>query len=335
MPASSTCVEALDGVERRPAGRPAACLRAGRRGRPWRSRRGSARRAGRAVEGEHGLELALERDVGQAHGVGGQIGRRRAQQPDGRRDAGGAQALGVLEARLAERLRAAGQQRPRRPRGCRRCTLVTPTTCRPPSAATTRRALAEILSRSTVSVARAVMSPPCIFLIQELMTDGAASATRPRVAWSLGSVAGEDEMARAHPKAELGERSAMRRGEGRSAGDALDRETRREPPAHRAGQRGEGRGERLRRRARRAQAASGRRPRRDDRAAADEHHVGAGTARRRLARARPASAAPRRRAAPGRRRPARRRRRRGGSGARRRSTAPGSANWAPPSPSTK
>ena len=63
-----------------------------------------------ALEGQHRLELALERDVGQAHRVGGQRRRRRAQQPDGRLDAGVAQPRRVLEARLAERLRATGQQ---------------------------------------------------------------------------------------------------------------------------------------------------------------------------------------------------------------------------------
>ena len=52
-----------------------------------------ARSGGGVLEGDHGLELALQRDVGELHGLAGQLRRRRAQQPDGRRQAGVPEAL--------------------------------------------------------------------------------------------------------------------------------------------------------------------------------------------------------------------------------------------------
>ena len=56
------------------------------------------RSGGGVLEGDHRLELALQRDVGELDGLAGQLRRRRAQQPDGRREAGVAKALGVLQA---------------------------------------------------------------------------------------------------------------------------------------------------------------------------------------------------------------------------------------------
>ncbi len=63
------------------------------------------------VKGYDRLELALQRDLGEAHGFGGEVGGRRPEQPDGRRDAGGSQPFGVLQTGLAERDGAAGQHR--------------------------------------------------------------------------------------------------------------------------------------------------------------------------------------------------------------------------------
>ncbi len=70
------------------------------------------RSRGGVLEGDHRLELALQRDVGELHGLAGQLRRRRAQQPDRRREASFPQPLGVLQARLAQRPCAAGQHRP-------------------------------------------------------------------------------------------------------------------------------------------------------------------------------------------------------------------------------
>ncbi len=56
------------------------------------------RSGGGVLQGDHRLELALKRDVGELHGLAGQVRRRRAQQPDGRREPGVAKALGVLQA---------------------------------------------------------------------------------------------------------------------------------------------------------------------------------------------------------------------------------------------
>ncbi len=56
-------------------------------------------------------EFADHGDVGDAHGLVGERGRGRADQPDRRRDAGFAQPRGVLESRLAERRGAAGEHR--------------------------------------------------------------------------------------------------------------------------------------------------------------------------------------------------------------------------------
>ena len=111
MPASSTCVEPLDGLgEGRQVGRQHALAQVAQVDHGDHAV-ALARRAGGALEGEHRLELALQRDVDEAHGFGGQGRRGRAQQPDRGLDAGGAQARGVLEPRLAERLGAAGQHR--------------------------------------------------------------------------------------------------------------------------------------------------------------------------------------------------------------------------------
>ena len=67
---------------------------------------------GGVLQGDDRLERALQRDVRELHGLAGELGDRRAQQPDGRRKAGVPEALGVLEPRLAERLGPAGQHRP-------------------------------------------------------------------------------------------------------------------------------------------------------------------------------------------------------------------------------
>ena len=89
------------------------------------------RGGGGVVERHHRLELALERDVGEQHGLAGELGRRRPQQPDRRREAGGAEPRGVLEARLSPSALAPPASSVRATCGEPQVTFVTATTSMP------------------------------------------------------------------------------------------------------------------------------------------------------------------------------------------------------------